>query len=330
MSLRCRAPTRIDLAGGTLDIWPIYLLLPEAATVNVAISLSTEARLETSSGPWRVVRQPSGQTVEADSPDGLTTQPGAEIAGSLLSFFSPDRPLKLTTRSEAPPQSGLGASSSLGVAIAGTLSEHCRAGLSPAEIIELVKDTEAIVLRTLTGAQDHYPPVYGGASALWWERPHPRREALDVDAEAFEKRFILAYTHQPHRSGANNWEVIKRFLDGDGATRRAFEQIGHTASRMRDALAASDLDQASRLLGQEWESRRQLAPEVSSPELEALIAAAGEAGATAAKACGAGGGGCLVIAAAPGRRAHVRSAIEEAGGSILEYHLALSGMALSS
>src|SRR5262245_28051885 len=33
------APTRIDLAGGTYDIWPLYLFHEGAQTINIAISL---------------------------------------------------------------------------------------------------------------------------------------------------------------------------------------------------------------------------------------------------------------------------------------------------
>ena len=33
------APTRIDLAGGTIDIWPLYLFHDGAQTLNAAISL---------------------------------------------------------------------------------------------------------------------------------------------------------------------------------------------------------------------------------------------------------------------------------------------------
>ena len=36
--VRATAPTRIDLAGGTLDIWPVcHLLTRPACTVNVAL-----------------------------------------------------------------------------------------------------------------------------------------------------------------------------------------------------------------------------------------------------------------------------------------------------
>ena len=36
----CSAPTRIDLSGGTLDIWPLYHLLGNPPTLNAAINLS--------------------------------------------------------------------------------------------------------------------------------------------------------------------------------------------------------------------------------------------------------------------------------------------------
>ena len=40
------APTRIDLAGGTIDIWPLYLFHDGASTLNAAISLRAHARIE--------------------------------------------------------------------------------------------------------------------------------------------------------------------------------------------------------------------------------------------------------------------------------------------
>src|SRR5881398_2289452 len=43
------APARIDLAGGTIDIWPLYLFHPGAQTLNAAISLRARARLESRS-----------------------------------------------------------------------------------------------------------------------------------------------------------------------------------------------------------------------------------------------------------------------------------------
>jgi D-glycero-alpha-D-manno-heptose-7-phosphate kinase len=328
MSLQSRAPTRIDLAGGTLDIWPVYLLLERAATVNVAIDLYAEASIELAQERWRVRDEDTGREAEASSAAELAGRPGAEIAGSLLQFFAPSEPCAVTTRSLAPPRSGLGASSALGIAIASALNALTGARYTSSRLIEIVKDIEAQVLGAMTGVQDHYPGVYGGASCLWWGIGGTRREPLPLDAGAFEERFLLAYTNQPHRSGVNNWEVIKRFLDGDSGTRRAFEEIGRVAVSMRDALADENLDQVARLIGEEWEARRRLAPAVSSPEIERILEAALAAGGEAGKACGAGGGGCLLIATKAGKREQAEDAIRGAGGSLLAFHVDARGLQL--
>ena len=329
MTLRAHAPTRIDLAGGTVDLWPLYLLIDEAATVNIAIDLYTEAAIDPSpDDAWHVHERASGRSVSAASPGELAHMEGSEIAGRLLSFFAPERPLTITTRSEAPPQAGLGASSSLGISIAGALNGLTGFRYGSHELIAIVKDVEVELLRTMTGAQDHYPPIFGGAACLWWQKLGHRRESITVDAEAFRERFLLAYSHQPHRSGATNWEVVKRFIDGDRTTVAAVERSGRTAVAVRDALVASDLDQVAKLIGEDWQARREMAPAVSSPELEELIAAAEESGATAAKVCGAGGGGCMILAHPAGLRKKVTDAVVEAGGSVLQYNLAPRGLEL--
>src|ERR1700753_531077 len=49
-TITSRAPTRIDLAGGTVDIWPLYLFLKNPVTVNLGIDLFAEARGEVEHG----------------------------------------------------------------------------------------------------------------------------------------------------------------------------------------------------------------------------------------------------------------------------------------
>jgi D-glycero-alpha-D-manno-heptose-7-phosphate kinase len=122
--------------------------------------------------------------------------------------------------------------------------------------------------------------------------------------------------------------VVKRFLEGDPTTRRAVEKSGRTAVAVRNALVAGDLDHVAILIGEDWEARREMAPAVSSPELETIIAAAKNAGALAAKVGGAGGGGCMVVGVPDGKRAPVEDAIRSAGGSILSYHLVDRGITL--
>ena len=79
MALRARSPSRIDLAGGTLDLWPLYLLIDEAATVNLAIDLYTEASIAPSTdGKWRVREKVSGREREGATPRELSKLEGAD------------------------------------------------------------------------------------------------------------------------------------------------------------------------------------------------------------------------------------------------------------
>ena len=70
---------------------------------------------------------------------------------------------------------------------------------------------------------------------------------------------------------------------------------------MRQALDAADWDEVGRQIAVEWANRKELAPGVTTLEIDGLIDAATAAGARAAKVCGAGGGGCLVCYADPDR-----------------------------
>src|SRR5260370_3471117 len=47
MIIESKAPTRVDFAGSTLDIWPLYLFHPGAVTLNAAISLYSSCAIET-------------------------------------------------------------------------------------------------------------------------------------------------------------------------------------------------------------------------------------------------------------------------------------------
>ena len=47
MIIESSAPPRVDLAGGTIDIWPIYLFHPGATTVNFAPLQQARCRIET-------------------------------------------------------------------------------------------------------------------------------------------------------------------------------------------------------------------------------------------------------------------------------------------
>jgi len=95
---------------------------------------------------------------------------------------------------------------------------------------------------------------------------------------------------------------------------------------MRAALVRGDWDATSRAIAEEWDNRKRLAPGVTTPLIEELIARAGGAGATAAKVCGAGGGGCLFCFGPPDAAAGIRDALAAGGARVIDFTFERHGL----
>jgi len=321
------APTRIDLAGGTIDIWPLYLFHPGAQTINAAISIRARARLETRTDDRIVLRsEDTGVTVEAD--DWRTLAGSTELRLlSLIAHFFEARGITLTTASESPAGAGIAGSSALTVAVCAAFAEWRREHYEPEALLQIAMNIEAQTIAVPTGLQDYRPALYGGLAALELDVDGIRRVPLQVDPGELERRIVLCYTGEPRNSGTNNWEITKKHIDGDPYVFECFERIRDTAAAMRGALLAGDWDGVGRAIAEEWENRKRLAPGVTTPAIDALIAAAGSAGATAAKVCGAGGGGCLFCYGPPEAQPAIRAALQAGGARLLDYHLERDGLA---
>jgi D-glycero-alpha-D-manno-heptose-7-phosphate kinase len=335
LRIESRAPTRVDLAGGTLDIWPLYLFHEGALTVNCAITRYASCVLETP----RAVRARRDRRIVLISRDTRRQETFASLEAldrasryrlpllaHLVRFFRPPTGLTLTTDSEAPAGAGIGGSSAMAVAICAALDRLTGAGLRPENWIHISRDAEAIVIRVPTGTQDHYPPAFGGANAIHLAPGGERREALRVDLEELERRLVLCYTGKPRQSGINNWEVFKAHVDGDKRVWRNLEQIVVVARRVRTALERGEWEEVGRLVREEWEFRRRNLPTISTPTIDRIISAARRQGALGGKACGAGGGGCVALVIEPEARARVEAAVTSAGGEVLRMRIDRQGV----
>jgi len=332
VSITAHAPCRVDLAGGTLDIWPLYLFHPGAVTVNFAVNILTRCRITPL--PGREIRLKSIDTRREDrfaSFEDLcaSRQPKHALAAHLVRFFAPEGGFFLETNSESPAGAGISGSSGLMIATTAALAGYAGRQLSREQMRVIAQNVEARLIRVPTGCQDYYPALYGNVSAIHLEPDGIHHERLRVPAEDIEARFVLAYTGAPRQSGINNWEVFKAHIDGDRRVIRNFQDIARIAQSMHDALVTANWEGVGRWLNEEWELRRTNAPGIATPLIDKLIREARRQGARAAKVCGAGGGGCVVFFCEPEAHARVTRAVRRAGGKILAFKVARDGLTVT-
>ncbi|HET9742261.1 MAG TPA: hypothetical protein VFQ00_05875 [Terriglobales bacterium] len=337
-SIIAQASCRVDLAGSTLDLWPLYLFHPGAVTVNFAVNILTRCQITANSGP-----EIQFKSVDTGREDrfrdfdefcrATDKQIQHHLAAHLVRFFLPlgsDQRSGFTieTNSESPAGAGISGSSALMVASIAALARFTGRKLDREQMRVIAQNVEAQLINVPTGCQDYYPALYGGVSAIHLDVDGIHRQAIAVAPEDIESRFVLVYTGAPRQSGINNWEVFKAHINGEKRVFRNFEQIGAIAREMHAALENGKWDDVARLLGEEWKLRRTNAPGITTPLIDKLIAAARRKGALAAKVCGAGGGGCFVLFVREGSHDGVAEAIRKKGGQVLPFRLNPEGVSV--
>ncbi len=294
MIIESKAPTRVDFAGGTLDIWPLYLFHPSAVTVNAAISLYASCVIETNDpGDTRIKLVSRDIKCEESFPSFAALVKAKRYRLPLLAeitkFFHPQGGFTLTTDSEAPAGAGIGGSSAMAVAICAALDRF-------------------------TGAAP------GGE----------HRVELRVNLDELERHVMVAYTGKPRQHGINNWEVFKAHIGGKRAVQNSLERISEIAQEMRLAFEKPDWPEAGRLMREEWSFRKRNLPTISTKTIDRVIDNARRKGALAGKVCGAGGGGCVVLLIEPAARDRVENTIREAGAEVLPMTIDRQGVQVVS
>lgn len=332
MIIESSAPTRVDLAGGTIDIWPLYLFHPGATTVNFAISLRAHCRIETRADDRIILEsRDRNQTLETRTGriDELFQEEQLELIAKLVHFFKPATGFHLTAYSEAPAGAGLGGSSALNIACVGALNRLVGNRYDVRKFVTVAANVETTVIKVPAGFQDYYPALHGSVSCLHFQPDGIEREALEIDVAALESRVAICYTGEPRLSGINNWEIFKRHVDGDRELFQMFENIRDSAIRIRAALLADDWESVAASMRQAHPNRKQLSPNITTPQMDALIEKAMISGAQGAKVCGAGGGGCIAFLCGEGKKSQVEDALADVQGvEVLDWKMAREGLTI--
>lgn len=295
MVITSRAPVRIDFAGGWTDV-DIFAKGAGGAVLNATIDKYVTGRLEL-------------RDFAEDGDEGIT----------------------VSYNSELPAGSGLGTSSALNVVWLSLVKSQVKSVEERKQIAELAYELERI-LGILGGKQDQYASALGGFNLMLFN-DDVQVEHLDIAPHVIsemEERMILCYTGKPRLSGNIHEKVWGAYRRGNPETVNALYNLRNVAIRMKTVLLDGDLKEFADLLNQNWKHQKQLDPSITNEQIEELFKNAFDAGAVAGKACGAGGGGCVLFFADKGKRDQVAEVVEKLGSRVIPFKFEFKGLTVET
>lgn len=342
-SFRVVAPTRADLAGGTLDLWPIYCETRGGRTINIALDLYASATFEVMPAvTFKMSIESFGNAVAAfEEPlDEIqikklpaAVQFPAMVASEFLRQqpYLPEQFIRLKLEAEAPLRSGLGGSSTLCVAMVRGLAQIFNRFTDQGwqwEMLNWVKDAEAAYLRTPTGTQDYLAALFGGLKCYHFDLGKIEATSYpDTTLPAVDERMLVLFSGEMHSSGLSNWELYKGAMEGNQEVLRGFRAIRLVADNLHEELLKPRLDwkRIGECLNEEWRVRKEVF-KVQTKRLDEIVDFLTQQKVIGRKVCGAAAGGSLVALVEPDRREAVAKACEAAGIQVLKTKAAPAGV----
>lgn len=327
--LRARAPVRVDFAGGWTDV-PPFSAEAGGVVVNATLTRYAYATLTPSAnGEYRLESGDYDTYIEAHSIRQMEYDGNLDLLKAAMRRMDLTGGGQLMTRCDAPPGSGTGSSASMGVALVGLLNACTSKGMSRHEIAALANKLEIEELAIQGGKQDQYAAACGGISFMNFADPEVTVEPLQLSRDftyELEKHLLLIYTGKSRLSGDLISRVMGAYRANDAEVKSALQNLRQAALEMKSAFEAADLQRLGEVLDYNWENQKRLYPEMTTPKIEALLSVARPAGVLGGKACGAGGGGCILLLCAPDCEHRVRAAVTDLGGIPIEFNFDYEGL----
>ncbi len=218
--------------------------------------------------------------------------------------------IEITILSDIPHTgSGLGSSSSLTVGLLNALYTYKGIEVKADMLAYLACNIEINILGKPIGKQDQYIAAFGGMRVLTFKSDG------DVEVQAVEpgydiyqalkKHLLLFYTGV----GRKAERILKEQNRLINNTRPILQDMKNQVVKAIDILTRADIEKFGELMHEGWVMKKQLADEISNSWINQTIDKAFEAGASAAKITGAGGGGFLLVFCQPELHDAVRLAL---------------------
>ena len=303
-----RTPLRISFAGGGSDLPAFYRDEPGAVTstaIDKYIYITVNRKFD------HKIRASYSVTEMVDSVDELKH----ELIRESLRLVGLGGGIEITSISDIPSQgTGLGSSSSYTVGLLNALHAYKGQHVGAERLAQEACQIEIDICGKPIGKQDQYIAAYGGLQHIQFNPdgnvfvdpviclPDRKRE--------LQRRLLLLYTGLT-RSTDKILAEQTRNTKNDEDRRQALRSMVKLAQELRDALAANDLGSFGETLHQGWQRKKEMASGISSSRIDEWYERARQHGAVGGKITGAGGGGFLLLYAAPERHEHIVRALPE-------------------
>jgi D-glycero-alpha-D-manno-heptose-7-phosphate kinase len=303
-----RTPFRISFFGGGTD-YPSWFREHGGAVVGAAIdkySYMTMRRLPPFfAHRYRIVYS----QIELVQQISEIKHPAVR---GVLADFDVQEGLEIHADADLPARSGLGSSSSFTVGLLNALHALDGKMVSKRDLATQAIRMEQEVLQENVGSQDQLWAAYGGFNRIDFHcdgsfavapimLPRERRDE-------FTRSIMLFFTGFTRFASDFAEEKIKNMNNRKSQLRTIRSMVDSAIDMLTDPK--TPVRELGDLLHDSWRLKRELAENVSNPQIDEIYEAGREAGAIGGKLLGAGGGGFMLFLVDPEKREHVRERLK--------------------
>ena len=328
--IRARAPLRISFAGGGTDV-PPFPAEEGGCVLSATIDRFAYGSLNPRDDRLVTIESVDFKTSAQVSLDEEIRYDGhLDLIKAAVKRFGRENTsgYDLVLRSNAPPGSGLGASSTMMVALTGLLARHYGIDLKDYDAADLAHGIERADLDIAGGRQDHYAATFGGFNFIeFTDRVivNPLRVRDEISHE-LELSLLLCFTGITRDSAWVIEDQTRRAVSHSTDTIAGLRAQKELARAMKMALLTGALHEFGTLLGEAWTQKKRMSPLITNPRIDELYDIALRKGALGGKITGAGGGGYILLFCDFEKKHRVIEALELAGAPVTEFTFSAKGI----
>lgn len=298
-----KTPFRISFVGGGTDFEDFYRRYPGrvlSTSINKYIYVGINPKFD---GAIRISYSKTENVEHRNQIEHPLVRAALEEVGI-------EKGIEITSVGDIPSQgTGLGSSSSFTVGLLNGLYSFLGKYISPDVLAEKACQIEINKAKSPIGKQDQYAAAFGGLNLITFNMDGK----IDVEPvylapklkEDFQNHLLLFYTGVQREAKL----ILSEQKENIGKKFEILKRLSDLVPVFKTSLERSDFQRMGEILHQNWLMKQELASGITNFEIDEMYKKALTADAWGGKILGAGGGGFLLIMAAPERHEIIKKAL---------------------